>query len=337
MSETVLRQWAMLRAIPRAPRKIEASRIKSQLEALGFETTLRTVQRDLVELARSFPLTCNETDRPYGWQWVKDAHVFDVPGMDPQTALTFLLVEGFLKPLLPPSTLSTLEAYINTAKGVLDQTSRNQLAMWPDKVRIVPRGQPLKPPTIDHSVITVVYEALLENRRFEARYCGRTTDKEKLYIFNPLGLVYRDGLIYLIASLWDYPDIKQFLLHRMKDAMLTDYPSNPVADFRLDDYVGDHAFEYVGTRDSETIKLVARFDAVTAVHLRETPLSNDQVIAEPGDDLVTITATVANTDQLRWWLLGFGTKVEILAPESLRKEFLSLVSELARLYTEGFR
>ena len=59
----------------------------------------------------------------------------------------------------------------------------------------------------------------------------------------------------------------------------------------------------------------ALFDA--AYHLRETKLSEDQVLEDQPDGRVLVKATVQDTGELRWWLRGFGEGVEALAPESL--------------------
>ena len=54
----------------------------------GIETTLRTVQRDLIELETLFPIV-SDGKKLSGWKWSDDAASFDIPNMDPVTALTF--------------------------------------------------------------------------------------------------------------------------------------------------------------------------------------------------------------------------------------------------------
>jgi predicted DNA-binding transcriptional regulator YafY len=56
MSETILRFLTMLRMLPRAPRKIDTATIERMLRDEGYSVTRRTIQRDLHQLARSFPL-----------------------------------------------------------------------------------------------------------------------------------------------------------------------------------------------------------------------------------------------------------------------------------------
>ena len=45
-----------------------------------------------------------------------------------------------------------------------------------------------------------------------------------------------------------------------------------------------------------------------------------------------LQATVKNTLELRWWLLGFCDKVEVLEPKSLREEFSSIACRMAVQY-----
>jgi predicted DNA-binding transcriptional regulator YafY len=43
---------------------------------------------------------------------------------------------------------------------------------------------------------------------------------------------------------------------------------------------------------------------------------------------VRLSATVADTAELRWWLLGFGEGVEVIGPKSLRNEFIETVKSI---------
>jgi hypothetical protein len=46
-AETLKRQWAMLTAIPRAPRTVTVADLQGWLVGHGYEVTPRTIQRDL--------------------------------------------------------------------------------------------------------------------------------------------------------------------------------------------------------------------------------------------------------------------------------------------------
>jgi len=48
---------------------MSSTQLQSALKTVGYTTSKRTVERDLVELAALFPLQCNSKGMPYGWYW----------------------------------------------------------------------------------------------------------------------------------------------------------------------------------------------------------------------------------------------------------------------------
>ena len=314
MSDTLLRHWTLLRAIPRAPRGITVADLHRQVEQEGYPVRRRTVERDLELLSRLFPLGCDDSQRPYRWSWPQD-RMLDVPGMDPTTALTFVLASRFLEQVLPRTSLGLLSPYFEHARAMLDAANPGGLAAWPDKVRILPRGLKLIGPEIDAKILDTVYGALLADRRFQCSYRPRDADEEKDYQVNPLGLVVRDAVTYLVCTLWDYDDIKQLALHRIRTAERLDTQARRPPGFDLDAYIrqGDFSMPF----SDQPIRLEALFDADAAFHLRETKLSKDQVLEDQPDGRVLVKATVQDTGELRWWLLGFGEGVEVMEPPDL--------------------
>lgn len=325
MLDTVFRQIEILRMIPRHPRKIAVTEIHRQLIRDDYEITIRSIQRDLQSLTVRFAITGDEA-KPQGWSWIGEPIM--IPTLDPQTALTFNLVEHFLKPILPKATISFMEPHFKSARGVLASTRK--LEAWPEKVRILPRGLSLQPPRINADVQSVIYEALFAERKVHMKYSPRGEQKTKEYTVNPLGLVVRDQVIYLVCTLWDYEDVIQLALHRVKEAGLLDDSAPQPKGFSLDAYIREGAFGY---KVSETpIRLRALFDEGAALHLHETPLSKDQTLTPQADGQELLEAMVLDTSELRWWLLGFGSGVEILEPKDLRDEFRTITREMAECY-----
>lgn len=325
--DTLYRHWLILRMIPRQ-RRISTTVILGRLKTeYGIETTLRTVQRDLLALeASNFPLDCDNRN-PAGWSWRKDAPAFDIPNMDPLTALTFKLTGQFMARMLPQGSLTALRPYLLSAEDRLKQ-SESLLARWPDKIRIMSRNLTTISPTVSPEISDVVYTAVLEEKRFRATY-RVVSGKVKSYEVNPLGLTFVDGLTYLIASLNEHADPVLLLIHRILSIELLERPVSIPDGFCLDDWVSELLTFSVG----DTITLKLRFTTPGDVHrLEESPLSRDQKITRHADGIHELTAEVEDTLQLRWWLQGYGSRVEVLAPESLRQEFVQLAEKYSVLY-----
>lgn len=333
--ETLMRQWTMLRLVPRHPQKISIAGLRDRLDADGFRTTERTLQRDLDELSRTFPLIADKRSKPYGWSWMKDAAVLDIPGIDPPTALTFRLVDLFITPLLPPSVREHLEGHFVAAEKVLKQLPHSNLPAWSDRVLFISRGPQLKAPDVPEAVTETVYNALLNQKRFRTHYLPRKAgmaEEPREYEVSPLGLVVRDQVIYLVCRLFEYEDIRQLALHRMKDAQLLESEVSAPANFDLHAYVREGHFDYpVGGQ----IRLKLSLNAVVARHLRETPLSDDQVIEDMDDGTVLITANVLDSSQLRWWLLSFGAGVVVIDPAPLRTAMRNEAKRMLENYEIG--
>jgi hypothetical protein len=56
MTDAILRQWTLLRMIPREPGTVAVKELHQRLRSSDYAVSLRTVQRDLLGLEQIFPL-----------------------------------------------------------------------------------------------------------------------------------------------------------------------------------------------------------------------------------------------------------------------------------------
>lgn len=328
--ETLHRQWQTLRLIPRYPRKISGRELTERLGDAGFTVTKRTVERDLQTLSAFFPLVVDSRSMPYGWSWEKGAAALDLPALSPTEAISFVMLREYLAPLIPASQLDQLAPYFGMAEQCLaSQGATSPLGSWIKKVAIVPVAQPLCPPNIISDVLAGLQEALLRNQQLRVRYLKRGEKTEVEYIVHPLGLVQRGGVLYLVATLFEYDDVRLLVVHRMKTAELLDDKARLLKGFDLAAYVADGHFGF-GT--STPLPVVLRFTQEAGEHLWDTPLATNQKIVELPDGQLEVHATVADSQQFRWWLLGFADGVEVIEPDGLRKDLSERLRSAAAQY-----
>lgn len=331
-TDTIFRQWHMLRLIPRHPRSVGTRELKDKLEREeGFTIDIRTIQRDLEKLSTVFSLTYEVDGKAQRWYWTKNAAVLDIPGMDQATALAFRLAAAYLTPLLPPATVHHLEAHFHKAKEILEPKRGAGLSLWPDKVCPIVRGPDLLKPEIRPEVQEVVTQALLQNRQAAVTYRSKEAEQAKSYEVHPLGLVFRDGIVYLVCTVKDYADIRHLALHRMTSAQLQNTAARRPAGFSLERYVKKEKF-FAYPLNGELVRLEVLFEKDAAFHLSERPLAKDQRLIPQEDGRVLLQATVRDTLELRWWLLGFGEKIEVVGPKALREEFKIISQRMSALY-----
>ena len=330
MADSLLRQWTILQLIPRYPSRIKIADILAQLQHQAFNVpTYRTIQRDLDMLAAVFPSLTNETIKgTHCWYLDGRNTVLEIPNMESNTALVFYLAQQQLNNQLPTSALQNLNGYFNKAAQVLDK-SNTAISRWRDKIKVLPQTQLLIAPSINNEVLDVVYECLLNNQKFEAKYFGRYDEQYKTFLVNPLGLVFRGTVTYLVATLNEYQDIRIMSLHRFIDAVATEQVCVLPNGFNLDAYIKEGRFDFLM---GDSIDLEVLISADVAIHLNESKLTENQQITPLDDGTSLFKATVRDTGQLRWWLLGFADQIEVLSPKSLREEFKIKAQNMARKY-----
>ena len=331
--DTVFRYLAILQCIPAHPARKTTARILAELRERDpeFNVNARTMQRSLEQLSARFPITCETVGRTNHWYWIDRHAMTQLPAMTEHTAFALRLANEYLRPLMPPATLRLLDGYFQHANRLLKGSA---LGRWANRARIVSRGPALMPPPVREDVQRVAYDALLNNRLLEINYRSRSQGRSQKVTLNPLGLVFRETVAYLVATAWDYPDVRHYALHRISKARQLNQPASTLPGFRLAGHIQDELrFSY--PLASEKMELRVAVTQEVATHLAERRLSVDQRITTEAGGRVLVEATIADTAELRWWLLGFGSSVEVLAPASLREDFATQARTMQAIYEAG--
>lgn len=323
---TLSRQWELLKLLPSRGVGKTAAELTRELAAQGFSVSKRQIERDLWDLYEVFHLECNGNSTPYGWKWPRGASV-DLPAMSTAEALSLCLMQEAISPMVPAAMLESLQTRFTLARGKMSALSAdNQVASWLKKVRSVLPTQPLLPASIRGEVQEVVHEALLMDRQVQVGYLSGEGREPLDMRLHPLGLVNRGHVTYLIATAWDYKDVRLYAMHRMVRAESTDEQVRRPEDFDIDTFISRGALHFGG---EQTIELRLEINDYLARVLSETPLAQEQHL-----DGHVLTATVRDTWQLRWWILSQGDGVEVLGPQELRRDIGQALRRASARYDE---
>jgi hypothetical protein len=213
----------------------EINRLRQRLSGSVRIPADPQVERDLGELMDAFDLECNNTSIPYGWRWMPGGST-DLAGMTLADALSLSLVNDMVKPLLPVSMLQGLESRFKQARKKLnDLAEENPKARWIDKVRIIQPTQPLLAPQINPEILETVQECLLADEIIDVEYRGADAETAHPQMLNPLGLVTRGQITYIVATARNYSDIRLYTMHRIAQASRTYKKCQKPAEFNLDE------------------------------------------------------------------------------------------------------
>lgn len=322
------RQWEMLKKLPVHSPGITAKQLTDYLnEEKGYAVSKRTVERDLLGLAEVFGIRCNDESTPYGWYWISGSQC-DFSSIELSDALSLILAETMLGQLLPAPMLKSLAPKFALARKKLSAVDSHRYARWADKVRYIPAAQTLLPPKIQPTVLASVQEALLGDLQIEVTYTSPQSPKSKQYTLHPLSLIQRGSTPYLVATTFNYDDIRLYAIHRMSLVKLTSDAVVAPSGYSIDTYLATGALDF---DPGDTITLKAWLEDDLAIYLAETPLSKDQEIKYK-TDRHHFTATVTDSWQLRFWILSQSAGITVISPPDLKAHITDTLRSAAEKY-----
>jgi predicted DNA-binding transcriptional regulator YafY len=218
---------------------------------------------------------------------------------------------------------------------VLEQNPGSMLQNIQANVRVVSDGIGRQNAVIDPAILRVVFEAIGSREALKLHYVSsrrEESDKE----LNPLGLVAKDGTIYLLATRGLETRPKHYALHRARAAERIARPRSVPRGFDLDQYIEDsHKLSHVLDAHEGLVELQLRVAPETMYHFRERLLSKNQQIDEHNRDergWFLVTNTIPVTIQLVPFLLSHGGWIEVVGPESVRQEMKRRLKTAAAHY-----
>ena len=312
--ESLVFALELLRRIPRQ-RKVTAQELHLQLQEAGLKKGMRTVQRQLKLLSEHFDIECDDREKPYGYRWKQQSEGFCVPRLNLQDSLLLTLAEQYLRKILPARLMKSMEGFFTQARYELEYHGGQRPELeWLSKVRIVDTTQPLMAPILKPDVFEAVSNALYENKWLKLKYENAEGWRGN-YRVMPLGLAQQGPRLYLVCRFEDFDNERSLALHRIISAEVSIRGFERPPGFDLEKYDDDGRF---GFGEGERIKLTFKINKPNGFHLLESPLSKDQEVRDLNNEY-EITATVVDTEQLNWWLRGFGEAARDIRKQPLKQ------------------
>lgn len=311
---------------------LETKQIHQRLMELGFDVSLRSVERDMKILPDIFPqhIYVNDRSKPYGYKLPKGSQ--KLSGMSPEEAVCLQLAFDYLNPLLPNGSLDPIAPYLKEAGVILEMQQSGKMKHWKNKVLTLNEGFNLQPAIIKEGILSTIHKALWAGATIKATYTSINKKKPSEYILHPCGLVYRGRISYLVCSFDNDTDKFIYLpIQRFQSVEIGDEYSA-----HRDKNVKTVAKDLIGYRlTPDKIKIALKFSLFAGSHLYETPISDTQKISSTKDGFLLVEDTVNDDMEFRFWIRAFGEEVEVIKPQSLRDEFIQLFKRIERKYEKS--
>lgn len=242
MHTQIKRVMQVLQVLNRAVRPLTVQEI-SRKTGLN-EVSNRTLQRDLKLLSdlNLIQFKQNGVERPY--QWVLPGNT-SLAGLSDEESLCLILMQTYMKQLLPPEVYDLFSDSFNLARNRLSgATTHPRYARWLKKIRVIEtRG------TTQAGSQDTVKQALFENRQLSLEYQtsgGLIKTFSTRMPVNPLGLIKYHDSWFLVAAVDSYQAPVVMAMDRIHSPAMQVFDCIPPASFNLDQFIDSgYAFEYL--------------------------------------------------------------------------------------------
>jgi predicted DNA-binding transcriptional regulator YafY len=320
--DQLARQWKIIQSL------ISSRQGKSVPDlAEGLHCHRRTVYRDLEALqAAGFPVY---TDRVGGrnlWALLDTAkNSIPIPFSLPEL-MALYFSRGMMKVLQDTVFYDSLESLFDKIKSTLPPEYIDYLGHIEDSLEV--RAKPYKQYGKIRDIIEKVSQAAVNKKRIEIAYYAMSRKSQTLRKIAPYKIWFFDGTFYLIANCGLRQDIRIFALDRIKALKITDEDFATPEDFNIDEFMKSS----FGVFHGKPVHVRIWFAEDIAEYIQEKIWHDSQRIESQNDGSIIFEAEVAGTEEIKFWVLKWGAKARVLAPESLRQETRKEVEAMLENY-----
>ena len=111
-------------------------------------------------------------------------------------------------------------------------------------------------------------------------------------------------------------EVRVFALDRIKMLHQTKESFEVVEDFDFEEFMRPSFGVYQG----KPVKVRIWFSPDAAGYIKEKIWHENQEIVPQKDGSIVFEAEVAGTEEIKFWIMSWGSKAEVLEPQSLREE-----------------
>jgi len=320
--DQLARQWKIIQTLISSRIGKSAADLAEDLEC-GW----RTVYRDLEALqVAGFPLYSEKIDGKSLWLFLETArHSIPIPfNLTELMALYFS--RGMMGVLKDTVLYDSLESLFDKIKATLLPAYIEYLGQIEKSLEV--RAKPYKQYGKLRDMIGRISEAAIQKEVVEIVYYTMSRKKETRRKVAPYKIWFFDGTFYLIGNCGLRDDVRIFALDRIKTIQHTDETFEMPEDFNIDDFMKSS----FGVFHGEPVRVRIWFAADIAEYIREKTWHETQKIETQKDGSIIFEAEVAGTKEIAFWVLKWGAKAKVLAPESLRDEICSEIEAMREIY-----
>lgn len=319
------RRWRLYQRLSKLPEGETLAELADR-----FQVSSKTIQRDIATL-RAVGLEVVEFAEKFGLKrWRVQPDSTRVPNFLWDEAVAIYLGRKFLEPLagtifweasqrafaklkatFKPEALSIIESLgpliHQTSIGSSDYSTRASVI------------DDLMTAIEDHKVTTIEYQSL-------------KVDAPRPVAVQPLGMVYHEGSLFLVAIAEEHGQIRHYKVDRLSGVDISSRSFVPPDGFDLKQHLSGTLGVYGVDPDQPLRTVRIRFAAAAARYIQEHEWHKSQTLEPQPDGTVICTLQLASLVEVQSWIQSFGPRAEALEPPELRAAVKADLERLREVY-----
>ena len=321
--DQLTRQWRLVQLLAG-----RTGRTLAQLQA-ELAVTKRTVQRDLGDLqAAGFPVISEPRNGTVFWHFVEGFRAEAALSLTLPEMMALYFSRGLLKPLQGTGLYDALESAMQKIGSALPAQGHNLLNSLSVGIHVSSFGS--RDFTRASSIIQVLTKGVMHHYTVEISHTVPGYEEAVRRKVDPYKLWYVNNGLYLVGLDHRSREIRVFAVQRISSASATNRRFEIPESFNFDEFTGS-AFQMVW---GEAQHVAIRFRADQAHYVKERTWHTSQKITAEDDGSVVLEMDVADLDEIKRWLMGFGASSEVIEPLDLKRKVIETLVQALKIYDQ---
>lgn len=323
--DQLARQWQIIQTIAASQTGKTTADLADELSA-----NPRSVYRDLEALQTAgFPIYTNRVNGKNLWALL-DAVKHQIPVPFAFTELMALYFSrDMLKALQDTVFHDSLESLFRKIKATLPPEALTYLKSVQQTFSVGRKGY--KHYSQYKEIINRVTEAALAQKTLSIVYHGMNQKKETRRKVNPYRIWFFNGTFYLVGYCHLRSEVRIFALDRIRTLTVTNEYFTVPEDFDFEDMMRGSFGVITGT--PEQVRIV--FGKKVAGYIAERVWHSSQKLSPRDDGTLLFEANIAVNEELKTWILSWGSDSEVLHPPRLIDAMRAEIQKLSGIYRTG--
>jgi predicted DNA-binding transcriptional regulator YafY len=287
-----------------------------------LEVSERTVHRDMEALSASRVPVYAIRGAQGGWQLDEDWRT-QVPGLDEAELRAFLMAQPRI--IGNPRLAAAAERALGKLMAAMPGPLRERAASIRQRLHVDTTGW--RGTAENLAMLPIVQDAVSRDRKLVFQYQPAGRERAERMV-DPLGLVAKGNAWYLVAR--TPAGFRTYRVSRIQEAKILDNPSERPAEFDLEEYwrASTKRFQEGWHKLNATLRLEPR----AAGWVKAWHVASENQPGEKNPDAegwITLNVQFDHENEAQFFVLGLGSRVEVIAPASLRERIAAEVEKVS--------